>query len=110
MKEYIAEKEAVRYSIAVDILREVRKHMEEETTGPDVLEMNQIVEEKLDEFFRRDEDIMNVDFKGSLEYDLQKEFVSKIEMRLKEGYGLVPERDAQGVIVFRKKKGIEENY
>ena len=104
MKEYISEKEATRYSIAVDILREVRKDKEAETIGPDSIDMNQIIEEKLDDFFRRDEDMMNVDFKGSLEYDLQKAFVLKIETKLKEKFSLIPGRDFNGNIVFKERK------
>ena len=104
MKEYIAEKEAIRYSIAVDIVKEVRKDKEEETIVPDLIEMNQILEEKFDDFFRRDEDMMNVDFKGSLEYDLQKAFVLKVENKLKEDYSLVPERNDNGTIVFKEMK------
>jgi hypothetical protein len=102
MKEYIAEKEATRYAIAVDILREVRKDKEEETIDSNSIEMTQLLEDKLDDFFRRDESMMNVDFKGSLEYDLQKAFVLKIENRLKEEYSLVPEKDSNGNIVFKE--------
>lgn len=102
MKEYISEKEATRYSIAVDILREVKKDKEAEAMGPDSIELSQIIEEKFDDFFRRDEDMMNVDFKGSLEYDLQKAFVLKIETKLKEEFSLVPGRDFNGTIVFKE--------
>jgi hypothetical protein len=104
MKEYIAEKEAVRYSIAVDILREVKKDREEETVDFDQMEMSQLAEDKLDDFFRRDEDMINVDYKGSLEYDLQKAFILKIENRLQEEYGLVPAKNVNGTIVFKKIK------
>ena len=102
MQEYIAEKEATRYSIAVDILREVRKDKEEETIDSNWIEMSQLAEDKYDDFFRRDEGMMNVDFKGSLEYDLQKAVVLKIENRLKEEYSLVPEKDLHGNIVFKE--------
>ena len=102
MKEYIAEKEADRYSIALDLLREVKNDREEETTGFDSIEMSELLEDKLDDFFKRDEDMMNVDFKGSLEYDLQKAFVVKIENRLKEDYSLVPEKELHGNIVFKE--------
>ena len=102
MREYIAEKEATRYSIAVDILREVRKDKEEETIDSNWIEMSQLAEDKYDDFFRRDEGMMNVDFKGSLEYDLQKAVVLKIENRLKEEYSLVPEKDLHGNIVFKE--------
>jgi hypothetical protein len=104
MKEYIAEKEAVRYSIAVDILREVKKDREEETVDFDQMEMSQLAEDKLDDFFRRDEDMINVDYKGSLEYYLQKAFILKIENRLQEEYGLVPAKNVNGTIVFKKIK------
>ena len=104
MKEYIAEKEAVRYSIAVDILREVKKDREEGTVDFDQMEMSQLAEDKLDDFFRRDEDMMNVDYKKSLEYDLQKAFILKIENRLQEEYGLVPVKNVNGTIVFKKIK------
>jgi hypothetical protein len=104
MKEYIAEKEAVRYSIAVDILREVKKDREEETVDFDQMEMSQLAEDKLDDFFRRDEDMMSVDYKKSLEYDLQKAFILKIENRLQEEYGLVPVKNVNGTIVFKKIK------
>lgn len=104
MKEYIAEKEAVRYSIAVDILREVKKDREEGTVDFDQMEMSQLEEDKLDDFFRRDEDMMNVDYKKSLEYDLQKAFILKIENRLQEEYGLVPVKNVNGTIVFKKIK------
>ena len=104
MKEYIAEKEAVRYAIAVDILREVKKDKEEERIDFDQLEMSQLAEDKLDDFFRRDEDMINVDYKGSLEYVLQKAFIAKIEKRLQEEYGLVPAKNVNGNIVFKKVK------
>lgn len=104
MKEYIAEKEAIRYALAVDILREVKRDKEEETIDFDQIEMSQLAEDKLDDFFRRDEDMMNVDYKRSLEYDLQKAFIAKIENRLKEEYGLVPAKNINGTIVFKKIK------
>ena len=104
MKEYIAEKEAVRYAIAVDILREVKKDREEGTVDFDQMEMSQLAEDKLDDFFRRDEDMMNVDYKKSLEYDLQKAFILKIENRLQEEYGLVPVKNVNGTMVFKKIK------
>ncbi len=104
MKEYIAEKEAIRYALAVDILREVKRDKEEGTIDFDQIEMSQLAEDKLDDFFRRDEDMMNVDYKGSLEYDLQKAFILKIENRLKEEYGLVPAKNVNGTIVFKKIK------
>ena len=104
MKEYIAEKEAVRYSLAVEILREVKKDKETEAIDFDVIEMSQLAEDKRDDFFRRDEDMMNVDFTGSLEYDLQNAFVVKIENRLKQDYNLVPVKDAQGNVVFKEMK------
>ena len=104
MKEYIAEKEAVRYALAVEILREVKKDKEAEAIDFDVIEMSQLAEDKRDDFFRRDEDMMNVDFTGSLEYDLQKAFVVKIEMRLKQEYSVVPVKDVQGNVVFEEMK------
>jgi hypothetical protein len=104
MKEYIAEKEAIRYTIAVDILREVKRDKEEETIDFDPIEMSQLAEDKLDDFFSRDEDMMNVDYKKSLEYDLQKAFIVKIENRLQEEYGLVPAKNVNGNIVFKKIK------
>ena len=104
MKEYIAEKEAVRYALAVEILREVKKDKEEEAIDFDVIEMSQLAEDKRDDFFRRDEDMMNVDFTGSLEYDLQKAFVVKIEKRLKQEYSVVPVKDVQGNVVFEEMK------
>jgi hypothetical protein len=104
MKEYIAEKEAVRYSLAVEILREVKKDKEAEAIDFDVIEMSQLAEDKRDDFFRRDEDMMNVDFTESLEYDLQNAFVVKIENRLKQDYNLVPVKDAQGNVVFKEMK------
>ena len=104
MKEYIAEKEAIRYSMAIDILREVKKDKEEGTIDFDQIEMSQLAEDKLDDFFRRDEDMMNVDYKGSLEYDIQKAFIQKIEDRLQEEYGLVPAKNVNGTIVFKKIK------
>ncbi len=104
MKEYVAEKEATRYALAVDILREVKRDKEEETIDFDQIEMSQLAEDKLDDFFRRDEDMINVDYKGSLEYDLQKAFILKIENRLKEEYGLVPAKNVNGTIVFKKIK------
>ena len=104
MKEYIAEKEAIRYAIAVDILREVKKDKEEGSINFDQMEMSQLAEDKLDDFFRRDEDMMNVDYKGSLDYDLQKAFILKIENRLKEEYALVPAKNVNGTIVFKKIK------
>ena len=104
MKEYIAEKEAVRYTIAVDILREVKKDKEEGTTDFDPIEISQLAEDKLDDFFRRDEDMMNVDYKRSLEYDLQKAFIVKIENRLQEEYDLIPAKNVNGNIVFKKVK------
>lgn len=100
MKEYIAEKEAVRYALAVEILREVKKDKETEAIDFDVIEMSQLAEDKRDDFFRRDEDMMNVDFTGSLEYDLQKAFVVKIEKKLKQEYSVVPAKDVQGNVVF----------
>ena len=66
--------------------------------------MSQLAEDKLDDFFRRDEDMMNVDYKKSLEYDLQKAFIAKIENRLQEEYGLVPAKNISGTIVFKKVK------
>ena len=104
MKEYIAEKESVRYDLAVEILREVKKDKEAEAIDFDVIEMSQLAEDKRDDFFRRDEDMMNVDFTGSLEYDLQKSFVVKIEKRLKQEYSVVPVKDAQGNVVFEAMK------
>jgi hypothetical protein len=102
MKEYIAEKEAIRYAIAVDILREVKKDKEEETIDFHQIEMSQVAEDKLDDFFRRDEDMMNVDYKGSLQYNLQKAFILRIENRLQGEYGLVPAKNVNGDIVFKK--------
>ena len=104
MKEYIAEKEAVRYALAVEILRDVKKDKETEAIDFDVIEMSQLAEDKRDDFFRRDEDMMNVDFTGSLEYDLQKAFVVKIEKRLKQEYSVVPVKDVQGNVVFEEMK------
>ena len=104
MKEYVAEKEATRYSIAVEILKEVRKEKEDQTSIPDSIAISQLAEDKFDDFFRRDEDMMNVDFKGSLEYDLQKAFILKIENKLKEEYGLGSEKDLHGNIVFKEMK------
>ena len=104
MKEYIAEKEAVRYALAVEILREVKKDKETDPIGFDVIEMSQLAEDKRDDFFRRDEDMMNVDFTGSLEYDLQKAFVVKIEKRLKQEYSVVPVKDVQGNVLFEEMK------
>ena len=104
MKEYIAEKEAVRYALAVEILRDVKKDKETEAIDFDVIEMSQLAEDKRDDFFRRDEDMMNVDFTGSLEYDLQKAFVVKIEKRLKQEYSVVPVKDVQGNVVFEAMK------
>ena len=104
MKEYIAEKEAVRYALAVEILREVKKDKETDAIDFDVIEMSQLAEDKRDDFFRRDEDMMNVDFTGSLEYDLQKAFVVKIEKRLKQAYSVVPVKDVQGNVVFEAMK------
>jgi hypothetical protein len=106
MKEYIAEKESVRYELAVEILREVKKDKEAEAIDLDVIEMSQLAEDKRDDFFRRDEDMMNVDFTGSLEYDLQKSFVVKIEKRLKQEYSVAPVKDVQGNVVF---EGIKNN-
>mgnify|MGYP001812957972 CR=1 FL=1 len=104
MKEYIAEKESVRYDLAVEILREVKKDKEAEVIDFDVIEMSQLAEDKRDDFFRRDEDMMNVDFTGSLEYNLQKAFVIKIEARLKQEYSVVPVKDVQGNVVFEEMK------
>ena len=104
MKEYIAEKESVRYDLAVEILREVKKDKEAEAIDFDVIEMSQLAEDKRDDFFRRDEDMMNVDFTGSLEYDLQKVFVVKIEKRLNQEYSVVPVKDVQGNVVFAEIK------
>jgi hypothetical protein len=104
MKEYIAEKEAVRYSLAVEILREVKKDKEAEAIDFDVIEMSQLAEDKRDDFFRRDEDMMNVDFAGSLEYNLQKAFVIKIETRLKQEYSVMPVKDVQGNVMFEEMK------
>jgi predicted N-acyltransferase len=104
MKEYIAEKESVRYSLAVEILREVKKDKDAEGIDFDMIEMSQLAEDKRDDFFRRDEDMMNVDFTGSLEYDLQKAFVVKIEERLKQEFSVVPVKDLQGNVVFEEMK------
>jgi hypothetical protein len=70
----------------------------------DQVEMGQLAEGKLDDFFRRDEDMINVDYKGSLEYDLQKAFIAKIENRLQEECGLIPAKNVNGNVVFKKVK------
>ena len=102
MKEYIAEREAIRYAGAVDRVREVKKDKEEETIDFDQIERSRLTEDKLDDFLRRDEDMVNGDYKGSLEYHLQKAFILRIGNRLKGKYGLVPGKNVNGDMVFKK--------
>ena len=85
MQEYAAEKETTLYSLAVKLLREVGK---EKAGG-----------------IKRSENMININFKESLAYDLQKAFVVKIEKQLKEVYKLAPEKDLQGNITFKPLAG-----
>jgi len=63
----------------------------------------QVAEEKNREFFDRRK---KVRASASEKYTLQKNFVSKIETRLAEQYGLIPEVDPQEEIKFRKKESV----
>lgn len=101
MQEYAAEKETTLYSLAVDILREVGKEKEQGIEKSDFIKRNQILEEKSDTYFERSENMININFKESLAYDLQKAFVLKIEHQLREIYKLTPEKDLQGNITFK---------
>lgn len=105
MQEYVAEKETTLYSLAVDILREVGKEKEQGIGEPDFIKRNQILEEKSDTYFKRSENMININFKESLVYDLQKAFVVKIENKLREVYKLTPEKDLQGTITFKTLPG-----
>jgi hypothetical protein len=66
MQEYAAEKETTLYSLAVDILREVGKEKEQRIGEPDFIKRNQILEEKSDTYFKRSENMININFKESL--------------------------------------------
>ena len=105
MQEYAAEKETTLYSLAVDILREVGKEKEEGVDTSDFIRRNQLLEEKSDTYFKRSENMININFKESLAYDLQKAFVLKIEQQLRKAYKLTPEKDLQGNIIFKKLSG-----
>jgi hypothetical protein len=105
MQEYAAEKETTLYSLVVDILREVGKEKEQEIGESDFIKRNQLLEEKSDTYFKRSENMININFKESLAYDLQKAFVLKIENQLKELYKLTPEKDPQGNITFKTRTG-----
>ena len=105
MQEYAAEKETTLYSLAVDILREVGKEKEQRGGKSDFIKRNQILEEKSDTYFKRSENMININFKESLAYDLQKAFVLKIEHQLREIYKLTPEKDLQGNITFHPLTG-----
>ena len=60
----------------------------------------QVAEEKYREFYEKRK---KARLGGSEKYALQKDFVSKIESRLSVEYGLVPEANPQGEILFRRK-------
>ena len=105
MQEYAAEKETTLYSLAVKLLREVGKEKEEGIGTSDFIKRNQILEEKSDTYFKRSENMININFQESLAYDLQKAFVVKIEKQLKEVYKLAPEKDLQGNITFKPLAG-----
>jgi len=59
-------------------------------------------EEKYREYFERRKKARLI---ASDKYALQKIFFSKIEKKLAEQYGLIPEIDPQGDILFKKKEG-----
>ena len=105
MQEYAAEKETTLYSLAVGILREVGKEKEQGGGKSDFIKRNQILEEKSDTYFKRSENMINIPYKKSLAYNLQKAFVVKIENQLRELYKLTPEKDLQGTITFKKITG-----
>ena len=84
MQEYAAEKETTLYSLAVNILKEVGKEKEQGGGTSDFIKRNQILEEKSDAYFKRSENMININYKESLAYDLQKAFVVKIENQLRE--------------------------
>lgn len=63
--------------------------------------LTQVEEEKHREFFeRRKKARLSV----SEKYTLQKIFVSKIENKLNKQYGLIPEMDPQGNMLFKHKE------
>lgn len=105
MQEYAAEKETTLYSLAVEILREVGKEKAEGAGSSDFIKRNQILEEKSDAYFKRSENMITINFKESLAYDLQKAFVKKIENQLRKAYKLTPEKDPQGNIIFKTLPG-----
>jgi hypothetical protein len=83
----------------------VGKEKEQEIGESDFIKRNQLLEEKSDTYFKRSENMININFKESLAYDLQKAFVLKIENQLKELYKLTPEKDPQGNITFKTRTG-----
>ena len=80
-----------------DMGLELLKNIERPADNPT---FTQVAEEKCREFFARRKKARS---SASEKYALQKTFVSKIEEKLLEQYGLIPEVNPQGEIQFRRK-------
>ena len=82
-----------------DLGLELLKDMECPADNPTFI---RVAEEKSREYFERRKKARS---STSEKYALQKTFVSKIENRLDEQYGLIPEVNPQGEVEFRRKDG-----
>jgi len=84
--------------VLCDVGIELLKDIEQPADNP---VLTQVAEEKHREFFEKRKKARST---VSEKYLLQKALVSKIESRLDKQYGLIPEMDPQGNILFKKKE------
>lgn len=95
LDELIAkEMEKVLCDLGLELLKEIDRPADNST-------FTQVVEGKHREFFERRKKARS---SASEKYSLQKTLVSKIENRLNKQYGLIPELDPQGNMLFNHKE------